>query len=42
MNTDLLSTAIGAPLMLAAAGIFVYFTTRWLDRRDQKSAAPKQ
>ena len=30
------SAGVAAPLILAAAGAFVFFLTAWLDRRDHE------
>jgi hypothetical protein len=32
---------VGAPLMLVATGIFVYFLTGWLDRREDRRTSGK-
>lgn len=40
MTDGFTSAAIIAPLMLATAGIFVFFFTAWLDRAGPKHEHP--
>ena len=35
MSAELFMAAIGAPLMLGITGLFIFFVTRWSDRRDR-------
>ena len=41
MSSAFMSAAVVAPLMLAAAGAFVFVFTGWQDRRDAKRDRPQ-
>ncbi len=39
MSSQLLFAAIGAPALLGLAGLFVFFVTKWTDRRERDTHA---
>jgi hypothetical protein len=35
MSAEFFAAAVSAPVLLAVAGVFVFFVTRWIDNRDR-------